>query len=264
MAEEISRKELKNLQLKILDHVDAFCHEHQIHYSLSSGTLLGAVRHGGYIPWDDDIDIMMLREDYEKFRACYLANNKNERYQLVDHVTQKKYCLPFMKIHDTDTLIREDWQFTDLGINIDIFPIDAIPHNKFIAYSFFVIISVFYCLNIWGRSRYKKRSFLKKSIAWCVFVLFPPVLNCCFCNAVLKMTNKFRSQSVANLYFWQYKQKRVPVEIFKNLMEIKFENRYYKALKDYDVYLSSIYGDYMTPPPKSARLGIHNITPKWR
>ena len=114
MPKEITHDELRELQLKILDYIDAFCKEHDIRYSLSSGTLLGAVRHGGYIPWDDDIDIMMVREDYEKFLKLYAQHNTSEIYQLVNYDTSnKKFLMTFSKIHDIRTLVKEDWQYAD-------------------------------------------------------------------------------------------------------------------------------------------------------
>ena len=100
MGQKISKEELKQLQIGILDHIDAFCRKHDINYSLAFGTLLGAVRHGGYIPWDDDIDIMMLREDYERFQELYLKENTSDTYELIDSKRTKGYFCYYIKINN--------------------------------------------------------------------------------------------------------------------------------------------------------------------
>ena len=172
MAKEISHDELKELQMKILDHIDDFCTKYQIRYSLSSGTLLGAVRHGGYIPWDDDIDIMMLREDYEKFTNCYKNESSVEYYQLLDHHVKSDYSCLFMKIHDTRTLVNEDWQLPELGIYVDIFPIDKIPCNQFVGWLQYWIISFLNAIIISKKSQ-KKTRILWKQVIVNILSMFP-------------------------------------------------------------------------------------------
>ena len=263
MGREISKEELKELQLKILDHVDAFCKENGIRYSLSSGTLLGAVRHRGYIPWDDDIDIMMLREDYEKFRFSYREYNQNVRYQMVDYENECNFYHIFVKIHDTSTLVNEAWQMPELGVNIDIFPIDSIPSNEIIARLLYYIIFILDNCQTCVRSSKKKRTLWKNIIAKFISFSLPPKVFCKLLNAVLISTGKFKSQAVANLVFWKYWQKRVPRTVFLETEEIMFEHRMFSAIKDYDCYLSSVYGDYMTPPVNPPH-SYHNVKPTWK
>lgn len=103
--EEIKIEELKRIQLEILDNVANFCEKNKINYWLDCGTLLGAIRHKGYIPWDDDIDIGMLREDYERFMKLY--NKENEQYKFYCIENNKKFDYPHGKVIDTNTILYE-------------------------------------------------------------------------------------------------------------------------------------------------------------
>ena len=111
--------ELKRIQLEILDNVMKFCDENDINCWLNGGTLLGAIRHKGYIPWDDDIDLGMLRKDYEKFRQLFNVNNT--RYKLVCFDDDTEFLYPFGKVIDTSTILYEpDENGIKLAVNIDI------------------------------------------------------------------------------------------------------------------------------------------------
>ena len=124
--EEIGIDKLKQIQLDMLKDIHAFCVEHDIRYSLAFGTLLGAVRHKGYIPWDDDVDIMMPREDYNRFIRSY----GNNIYRIADMSVNPDYGLPFAKVEDVLTVIEENVEGGSVfGIYIDVFPVDYIPDN---------------------------------------------------------------------------------------------------------------------------------------
>lgn len=115
---EIDVDELKHIQLDMLKDVHAFCVNNNIKYSLAYGTLLGAVRHRGYIPWDDDIDIMMLREDYNRFVHSY----DNDIYRIEDLSTDPDYELPYAKVEDVRTVMKEFVNgSSSSGVYIDIF-----------------------------------------------------------------------------------------------------------------------------------------------
>lgn len=117
---EIKNDELRTIQLDILQNVHDFCMKHDIKYTLAYGTLLGAVRHGGYIPWDDDIDIAMLRSDYEKFLKEY----KDDIYKFTECRLDKDVHIGFGKVEDTRTIVIEGGNTKNLGVSIDVFPID--------------------------------------------------------------------------------------------------------------------------------------------
>ena len=125
---EIGVEDLKRIQLEILSVVAEFCEKNGIRYWIDSGTLLGAVRYGGYIPWDDDIDVGMLREDYDKFSEAF--NKANEKYKFVCYENRKDFYLPHGKVCDSSTVLYEpDENGYKLSVNIDIFVYDNDPDD---------------------------------------------------------------------------------------------------------------------------------------
>ena len=126
---KLTDKEVKQIELDILEYVHNFCEENGLKYIMNYGTLIGAVRHKGFIPWDDDIDISMPRADYEKLIASF---PKNGRYKILDHRTSKDYFNNFVKVIDTNTKIvdnRNDKTY-ESGLFIDIFPMDRFDDMK--------------------------------------------------------------------------------------------------------------------------------------
>ncbi|MBQ3446230.1 MAG: LicD family protein, partial [Synergistaceae bacterium] len=126
---EISAQRLKELQLGILDAVVGFCGENGIKCWLNAGTLLGAVRHKGYIPWDDDVDLAMLRPDYDKFMASF--NNHNDRYKFVCYENDPESFTHFGKVFDTSTVLYEPNEKGErLCVYADIFVMDNSPSDE--------------------------------------------------------------------------------------------------------------------------------------
>ena len=122
-------EELKLLQREVLDDIVQFCQEHGLRYTLAYGTLLGALRHKGYIPWDDDIDIHMPRPDYEKFLSLY--NNRNSDDSVVTHEMDRRYHVPFAKVYRKGTIVKEFfYKQSVFGAYVDIFPIDGIKDER--------------------------------------------------------------------------------------------------------------------------------------
>jgi len=120
--------ELRQIQMGILDHVHQFCEAHGLRYFLSSGTLIGAVRHQGYIPWDDDIDIYMPREDYEQFLQSY--HDDNGVYRAINPTTESHYYYTFAKVVDQRTrMVETETQGYEIGVYMDIFPVDYVSDD---------------------------------------------------------------------------------------------------------------------------------------
>ena len=121
MSEELRRieqDELKKIQIEILNVVSTFCEKNDIRYWIDCGTLLGAIRHKGYIPWDDDIDIGMLRPDYDRFMQLF--NQENERYKFYSIENNTKFLCPHGKVLDTSTILYEpNKKGNKLSVNID-------------------------------------------------------------------------------------------------------------------------------------------------
>ncbi len=122
--------ELKQVQLGIMDFVDRFCRTNDIRYFITAGTLIGALRHKGYIPWDDDIDIVMLRDDYEKF--IRLMAMSDGRYKVEAFGTNNDCTYAFAKVYDDTTIFYQGYEGKKqklIGINIDVFPLDYVTDN---------------------------------------------------------------------------------------------------------------------------------------
>lgn len=129
MAEDatpLTTDELRRVQLGLLTHIDSYCRKHGVRYYLAWGTLLGAVRHGGYIPWDDDIDLMMYREDYERFRSEFAPVASTLGLAVGPSQGDSGWPYPFMKVSDQSTRLEETSDAAvPVGVNVDIFPIDG-------------------------------------------------------------------------------------------------------------------------------------------
>lgn len=136
MNEKLTESEFKETLLKILLKFDTFCKQHDIKYSLGCGTALGAVRHGGFIPWDDDIDVIMLRPEYDKFEKLWKEHirSNSEHFKLWAEMDEENYFMAFCaKFFDTDTILYEHFgtrKTIEYGVYIDIFVLDHIPREK--------------------------------------------------------------------------------------------------------------------------------------
>ncbi|HOI25983.1 MAG TPA: LicD family protein [Paludibacteraceae bacterium] len=259
----IDLAEEKNLMMNILDSIDAFCVANNIHYSLCGGSAIGAIRHKGFIPWDDDIDIMMLRDDYEQFLSNYKDNSGN--FVLHSFDRDKDWEYPFAKIENIHTIKEENTtNKKKIGVNIDIFPIDNLSDSeedslKLIRKVQRIRMALFAKIVKPSKrnSLYKKMCILalkaltifssKRSLAKKV-------------DSTAKNVGKTNSKYIAGLAWGVYGEKELcPRSIFNSYLKIPFENREYSIISGYDIYLSHLYGDYMQLPTEDKRVSPHTI-----
>lgn len=242
---------LRAEQLRMLDMlkcIDGICKKHNIQYWLSSGTLLGAVRHGGFIPWDDDLDIEMQREDYRKFLKI-IETELPESYVVQSHKTDKKYVYHFIKIRDLKSMIVEcdiiAQQYKYKGVFIDIFPLEKSSY-----YLSRIAGSLFYRLCIYPMKLtpmlFYVSCFFRVILMNIIFPFF----------RVLSMWNT--DDIVRHSFGATFYAERNLHDIFP-LSKIKFEDSYFNAPCNSDVYLKKIYGDYMKIP---SHIPSHNMLDK--
>ena len=255
---------MKQIQIDILKDVHNFCVSNNIRYTLIFGTLLGAIRHKGYIPWDDDIDIAMPRPDYERFVSSYKSSTGY--YYIYDYRKDSDYYNPYAKIADTRTILEENVSMKNIGINIDVFPFDYMFNTQKECFDFIDRLNLYKKIfRIKFVKPGKKNSFVKRIlIRMAKFACFPISIK----KIVKKeyaLVNTLRNENA------KYVGLVVDPEIdaayksvfsrsmFEAFVKVSFENQYFYALDGYDEWLRAMYGDYMTPPPISNRTSPHTL-----
>lgn len=251
--------ELRTLQMQIMDSIDEFCQQNRLSYSLAGGTLIGAIRHKGYIPWDDDIDIYMPRKDYNKFLAEY--NGFNPRYKIYDWHNYPNMDILFAKVGDTYTELSEQGKFRDYGVNVDVFPLDGVSDRKIIRAIVFKIKTAIYILAHGKSQKYNINSPYKEKIRWIMSRLWPYSKLKSFRiieSIVLRWPN---AKYVTNLISMGSSNPHdsFDLSIFNPTKEVPFENRKYRIMKGYDDYLTKRFGDYMKLPPENQRVHSHDL-----
>lgn len=257
--ETLNSNQLRSLQLDILDYVSSFCDQNKIRYWITDGTLLGAIRHGGYIPWDDDIDIGMLRDDYDIFQKQFIDGG---RYIFKSVEVDSRYPLQMGKVLDTYTDLYEPNR--EIGykicVNIDVFVYDNIPED------FDSAMKMYDKRDFWKHWRTLQRSTNHRGNVFRKFAVS------CFgkCLRIIP-ASFFAKRIVANSKSYNKQETkyvgdvtgdyRVQIDrsIFDDLIDVKFEGRAYKAPRQYDYFLTKIYGDYMKLPPENKRISTHGF-----
>lgn len=253
-------RKLQLVELEILEEIDRICKKNNIDYSICGGTLLGAIRHKGFIPWDDDIDIMMTRKNYNKFTDACLRELDN-KYIIDNYRTNKKCCFPFTKIKKKGTLYVESRDYNtydeNSGIWVDIFPLDGVkePMSNFQKKQRRIWKYITTLITIKNGSNYYKNSKIKKKIYGTILKLVPIR----FMHFTLEKILTFYSEDKVN-YLCSFstvyniekdtfdKRKLLPYK------KIIFEKKEFMGIEGYDYYLSKMYGDYMKLPPKEKRV----------
>lgn len=258
---KLSIEEAKKLELDILDFIDSFCKEHGINYCINYGTLIGAIRHKGFIPWDDDIDLSMTRENYQRF--IQLFSKEQSKYQILSLETDNRYFNNFIKVVDPTTKIVDtrNTKTYDSGIFIDIFPMDTFNDSKVIDACYklesFKLLSFSKYKNIvYGDNQLKD---LVRTLFW---ILLRPISPRFFAHQIEKQIQKYRVEDGNYIAFIpsKFKEKeRFSKEVFEDLIEVPFEHLQLPAPKQFDAILRQYYGDYMALPPKEKQIYSHEF-----
>jgi len=257
-------EDMKLIQLDIMDKIHIFCEENNISYCLSHGSLLGAVRHKGYIPWDDDIDIFMKRDDYEKFCKEFPLYQNIYNLKLANTDTEVYYGRAMSKVFDDRTILMEPNYIGDdnLGVNIDIWPLDGAPsdstqrkkHLKRIEF----IKKIFY-------GRIVRASDCKGLHQKIIHFLLLPLSSKKLVHKIIYLQKQypFNSSDLVSCYVDPYK-KFFRREWFSDRVLVPFEDRkYYIPVNAHEI-LSELYGDYMQLPPFEKQQPHHLVNVYWK
>ncbi len=256
---ELSVSEIREMQLLMMDKIHDYCINNNLKYSLYAGTLLGAVRHKGFIPWDDDFDIMMPRPDYEKFIRNF--NEVDGNLMVESCYTNPDYVSAFAKVVDLRTVAAGPNIIDDRYLFIDVFPVDGMPtdENKC---DYAKVCKIMEQMRQAGKYyKYERNVFSKIQyfIKYWIKRLYVPSLSRSR-NKLSLLIQKYpfgKGSYAGVLVGMAGLKERLPIGVYSEYTNIAFENRTYLVIKEYATCLTIKYGDYMTPPPENERIGMH-------
>lgn len=238
-VKKLTIKEIQEIQLNILKKVAGFCEKNKLQYFLGCGTLAGAVLEKGFFSWDDDIDILMPRADYENFIKQF---SEKDLKILTCH--QKECYYPYAKVLDTNTIAYEcKNQIKEFGVNIDIFPLDGSPNQLYLN---LLKVPRFLMMTQWG-CYLTNRNILVKSIYNFTSIFTRMLPNNFFAKIVDKQCQKYSINNCKNggvVCHHKSNKEIMDTSIFQHSILIEFEGNNYPAVQDYKIYLNNLYGDY--------------------
>lgn len=261
--QELSLMEIKEIELDILKHFHSFCLEHNIRYYLAYGTLLGAIRYKKFIPWDDDVDVLMPREDYNRFVRLFKDNGK---YKLYSFERNKKFFFPFAKLCD-DTTRKVEPNYDNgvaLGLDIDIFPLDHWDNDLNKAKKECArILKYMRYLNCAKCEKITNKHLIKHLLLNMIALFHKIVGRGHYVRKMIK--ESFKEEQSQSAYVgaksWcVYGEKGIiPAEAFASAVEVEFEGLMLPSPVGYDSYLTCLYGDYLPEPPKEKQRTHHSF-----
>jgi len=261
--DNIVLRKVQLAELIILDEIKRICDLHGIKYYLAGGTLLGAARHTGFIPWDDDLDISMPRKDFERF-AEICKTELDCRFELQSIDNEPKYNLFISKVRMKNTrLVDKVTANLDIkqGIYVDIFPLDfcdGIDRNLIKRVKMFSFLAKLKAVKI-GIA--KKKS-IWKSVSVVIIKALTFFLPLKWINETTNHVLSSKKHGSMYINFcsqYGYKKQTMPIEWFGEGKEIVFENKYYRVPNKYEKVLTQIYGNYMELPPIEKRNTVHDF-----
>ena len=272
MAVQLTDSEVKEIAASVLFEFDKVCRNNEIGYSIFYGTLLGAVRHSGYIPWDNDIDVMMTRNNYNKLRMLIADRDPFQgKIKLMDLSSEKRFSAPLAKLIDTRTELTQNGhaEKVALGVYVDVFVFDKVPQElkkrkKLFRQSEFL-------QRLWVASEMKpvstEKNVIKKAIK--------AVLNSGMARTIaIQMEHRAEKSSSMNADSTLYSNllystddrmcETFSEELITNVRDYNFEKQLVIGAADYDTVLRRYYGEYMNFPPEEQRVPNHDFVATWK
>ncbi len=263
---ELSAEELKERELFVLEQFDKICRENGIEYTTCGGTLLGTVRHQGFIPWDDDVDVAMERADYNRLRE--ILGRQELAISFLDVENNPYTIYPYAKICDKETVLYENGFRTvpGLGVNIDLFPLDEFPENpkaqrRFARKNRFAWKMITHSAKTKRTKGKNVRANIKCFFAFYLARVFYPLPKAI--QRLQKNAQKYNGQNTGYKAFCGDKKPYL-AKWFAEMVDMPFEHITVRAVKDYHALLTFFFGDYMQFPPKEEQVAKHNFTAYWK
>ena len=256
-------REIQQMELGIMEYIHEVCQKIGVKYFLAYGSLIGAVRHKGFIPWDDDMDICMLREDYEKLQD-YLIAYPDDRYEVMSYKNNLNYVYPFMKVQDNQTyLLEEDVRIdSNMGIYVDIFPVDGYEDDSVFKDKMTRLIKKrqLSCYTFKGITNTK--SLLNSLIRYISVIVFYFTNTNKYIRGIDELAKSRKVDDYELVDYLIYKDMHKPVwkrEWLEQTIMGVFEGKEFMIPKNYHEILTSDYGDYMQLPPVELRFSHHDF-----
>ena len=250
----LSEEEIKEVEIGVMDYIHNLCQKENINYSLAYGTLLGAVRHKGYIPWDDDVDISLKRDEYDKLYQAVLRDN-DPIYKVASWENDARYPYPFYRVYDARTVYENNYieNDIDLGICVDVFPFDyyADVNKEMVKLDTYRRLSVYTLYGI-----HSKNAGLKNIIRYLLVLVFR-LTRVKTWNKKMNLLSMQANDSDSIDYLMENKRTSTKFEktLLDKVMDSPFEDRTYKIPEASHQILSAIYGDdFMEIPPIEKRV----------
>lgn len=255
--------QLRHLQMVILDivkDIDELCRKNNIDYYLLGGSAIGAIRHKGFIPWDDDLDLIMSSENYERFIRVCREQLDSTKYYIQEGL--KDWPLYFSKIKLKGTRLTEidGYALNDdaKGIFVDVFKMDNVPNSRIGQYWQYFCAKYFLCYQLSERT-FNSAAFQKKLMLFFALPLRISIVR----NFVKNQVEKYNKCTTDYWGFFygrtRFKTSRVKKSMMGKPLRVPFEDTMLPVPEHYHEYLTQMFGDYMTPPPPEKQVGLHLI-----
>lgn len=265
----LSNEELQQEELRLLRHFDAFCKLHSLRYSLEYGTLIGAVRHHGFIPWDDDLDVSMPRPDYEKLISLCDEISYDD-IQLNGYFGMPLELSSILRVESLRVGIdqKNTRDHDNNHLWIDIIPLDALPDDRDEA------------IKLCERANFPRQMQTAGFWRWESFPSLPVAVGCTMLRPILA-ARSFRlfwarrlqairtsipygsTNTIGSLSCVSHGEEIMPRDEYENMTEMEFEGELYPVMGCWDLRLKNWYGDYMTPPAEADRTPAHSFDAWW-
>ena len=244
-------RDIQSKMLGIMIEIDRICKKYDLRYLLDGGTMLGAIRHKGFIPWDDDADIMMPRDDYEKFmQICGEEMKKPYVFQCIENT--EKYPYNFGKVFDTSTTYTERFTASlpiSHGIYVDVFPMDYVDTSDYLKHASVI-------------GKYTMMRYYKLGLAHGVKEVAAKPLSLAFINRQATKHMKYHGTDgdmVCKLCHHGKRKPPISIALFNDTKDVPYEGVTLRVPAEYDSFLTGRYGDYMKLPPVDEQKPCHHV-----